>query len=352
MKQPPEPPEFRTDRQILTDTITTACTDLRRDWPHMIREGETQPVGAAPTSGVLLDDHDPRDADQRRIDKTISLRRLAQDQLNGWCRVIIEDRPVTNNATVPSGVDVPGMVTFLATHADWISGHEAATDCRDEVRDLADQVHAITDPFRKEWHRLGSCPFYLDEHDQFCTGTVRIHVSAEDDVAECTDCGQFGPSEWWEEVLGVAEVEVANASRMAEILSLRLRVTVTERTVRNWARDGRISPMVPFGPQPARARWWFDARTVLAQVARMDRECPTCGRLWSGEGKVCGRCWSAQRDAQATYSDDVPAYPVVPHVRRAPKPRPDLVQDERSTRCTYSDLPLRWCGCGREHVAS
>jgi hypothetical protein len=252
VKQPPEPPEFRTDRQILTDAITTACTDLRRDWPHMIRDGETQPVGAAPTTGVLLDDHDPRDADQRRIDKTISLRRLAQDQLNGWCRVIIEDRPVTNNATVPSGVDVPGMVTFLATHADWISGHEAATDCRDEVRDLARRCHAVVHPQRKEWISLGSCPLEVEFDPevgvQVCRGEVRAWPRADDrdgeTMARCRRCGTEAVPNWWESQMFKDEdlKVLLTAEEVVTFVHRAYGKVIKPSTVRQWDKRHVIEP--------------------------------------------------------------------------------------------------------------
>jgi hypothetical protein len=40
------PPEYdaphRTETQILGDDIATALRNLARDWPHMIRPGDTQ----------------------------------------------------------------------------------------------------------------------------------------------------------------------------------------------------------------------------------------------------------------------------------------------------------------------
>ena len=89
------PPEFaphRTETQRIGDDIVTAVRNLRHDWPHMIAPGETQAPGITSRSGVALPDHSPSDADMRRIDKVISLRRHVQDALNGWCRVVIEDR--------------------------------------------------------------------------------------------------------------------------------------------------------------------------------------------------------------------------------------------------------------------
>lgn len=54
MTQPPEYTPFRTETQIVGDDIATAMRNLRRDWPHMLRPGETQAPGWASRSGVTL----------------------------------------------------------------------------------------------------------------------------------------------------------------------------------------------------------------------------------------------------------------------------------------------------------
>lgn len=247
----PEVVEQLTDTQRLAADITQAMTSLQRDWPHMIREGETQAPGMASRSGVLLDDHDPRDNDQNRITKTLSLRRLAQDQLADWCALVIEDKPVTNGATVPCGTDVPGMAAFIARHADWLSGHEAAEDCRDEIQALARDCHQIVNPARKEWMSLGSCPLEVEfdpaNGAETCSGDVRAWPRAEDRdgevEAECQRCGQTAVASWWEsQMFANEELKVLlTAAEVVTFIHRAFRKAVDRTTVQRWETRGLIT---------------------------------------------------------------------------------------------------------------
>ncbi len=187
---------------------------------------------------------------------------------------------------------------------------------------------------------------------------MQIRVAAEDDVASCTVCGKGERVHWWQEAMGKAKREFALAPEMSRILHDRLHVTASPRTVRRWALEGRVpswfrTPLGPWpdGHPPEGPRHWFEVDVALHEVALMDRVCPMCGGLWSGEGQVCLRCYSASKDARATYGDDRSAYAV--GSAGAPEPdAPDVCSLDERARCTYSDLPTRWCGCGRHDRAS
>lgn len=303
---------------------------------------DTDPLGV-----LVKDDHLDTDEDIDRATRAVSLRRFTVDVLNGWSRVVMEDRPVTK--ALPDGTDAMSMCGFLEVHARWMSGHEAATDCADELGALARDITRMVVPKRKDYVYLGDCPFVVE--DWFCAGRVRSRIGG-DKEASCSDCGQTAVIEWWEDVLGISPVEgIVGAVRMAEILHDRLHITVNERTVRNWARWGRITAFVPFGPQPQTPRWWFDARATLDEVARMDRECPSCGRGYQGVGDVCARCYTAMQDARPTWAKrrkHAPA-PVQRHPRRILS---DPHDTDRPDRCHWSDLPLTQCACGRPHRVS
>lgn len=385
MTQPPEYVEHRTETQQLEDAIIRACRGIREHWGDMLPAEPSgfRAGGGSRSAGILsarpepdgyranghpywLADNSPSGADVDAATRLASLRQWVTEMLNSWSRLVWEERPVKASKALPNGSDVIDMCRFLERQAQWLSGHMAAPDARDELEDIAAKVLAVADPFRREWLRLGDCPFILLDHEgqgAFCTGIVRERIGSDEDEAACTVCKQVGPREWWEDVMGKVVKDIVRAPEMARILSDRLKVNVTERTVRNWARDGRIAPFTPFGPQPdpKHPRWFFDVRTVVAQVALMDRDCPMCGRLWSGEGSVCARCWNALRDANSQKAEPRPAYPIVAH---APKPETipaAFSEDERldvdpitgrgkaAPRCAYSDMPIRWCGCGRRH---
>ena len=245
------PPEFaphRTETQRIGDDIVTAVRNLRHDWPHMIAPGETQAPGITSRSGVALPDHSPSDADMRRIDKVISLRRHVQDALNGWCRVVIEDRGTEHG--IPSGVDVPGMCEFVQRHADWLGEHEAGKDCRDELREFAHRAHLIVSPPRRETMSIGRCPLEVPgEQDvlEVCGGDVRARTGDEHLLdgkawATCNRCGEVSPAEWWAERMFIdgESSPLVTIGELVAVIAYRLRVVVTHEQVRQWKHRGKI----------------------------------------------------------------------------------------------------------------
>ena len=348
------PPEFapsRTETQRISDDIAKHAASIRRGWPHMLPEdAPAQRMGRASASAGILREGDDDDTAEGDLDPHTLLmhrRRNTMDVLNAWCRAVMEDRDITNPKSLPIGTDVEAMCKFIERQAEWIGWQEFATDCRDELDEIASQVGAYSDPWRREYHRVGACPFVVE--DRFCNGTVRVQIGADESEATCSGCEQVAPIEWWEEVMGVVvHVEAMRAQALAAILADRLKVTVTERTIRNWCRDGRLTPLIAFGPQPLKPRYWFDARRAVEEVALMDRPCTICGRLWSGRGAACGRCYAAVTHSRAQYAEPRNMLaPVKVTVMRLPDPpkRP-----EEATLCPGSDLPEAWCGCRRHAV--
>lgn len=252
MTQPPEYDAPRTETQRLADDIQHACRTIRRDWDHMLRPGDTQAPGMASRNGVTLDDHDRSDADQRRIDRTMNVRRFAQDVVNGWSRVIIEDRPITNGATLPSGIDVSGMCEFVDRHADWLSGHEAAPDCRDELTDLMHRCHAIAFPTRRESMSIGRCPLEqpFGEEDvlEVCAGDVRYRLQYDERdgeaMAACSRCGEAAVVSWWEDKM-FDDPETRKWLTDGDVVILVHRLygeAIQQATVRQWVKRGVLEP--------------------------------------------------------------------------------------------------------------
>src|SRR5690349_25066252 len=112
--------------------------------------------GGSATARITADDHAETEADIDRTTRVVSLRRFTVDVLNGWSRVVMEDRPVEK--ALPNGSDAKGMAAFLDRHAQWMSGHDAAGDCAGELADVARRITNLVTPQRKEWISLGSCP--------------------------------------------------------------------------------------------------------------------------------------------------------------------------------------------------
>jgi hypothetical protein len=249
---PPEYVPHRTETQRISDDIATAMRNLRRDWPHMLpRGGNVVAPGWESNTGVRLDDHDPRESDTRRIDRIMSQRRFAQDQLNGWCRVVMEDRPIRNPSTLPLGTNVPDMATFLERHAEWMSGHEAAQDCRDELVEQAHACHLIASPPRRESMSIGTCP--LEQPDAEgnatqCGGDVRCRLNEDDRDGEayaaCNRCGEVAVASWWESNM-FDDPETRRWLTDADVVTLIHRIygeVVQQATVRQWVKRGVLVP--------------------------------------------------------------------------------------------------------------
>jgi hypothetical protein len=271
------PPEYdaphRTETQILGDDIATALRNLARDWPHMIRPGDTQAPGwrmreggnRGSRDGVIDDfgrlrfpqDQSPEvgqkgestDADQRRIDKTISLRRFATDQLRDWCRVVIEDRGTSNH--IPEGTDAPDMAVFLERHAEWLSGHETAQDARDELTDLAHRCHLVAYPTRRESFSIGRCPQEIPgEQDvlEVCGGDVRSRKADEGEAdgqawCACNRCGEVAVASWWAERMFVdgEGSPLVTIGELVAVIAYRLQIVVTHDQIRQWKHRGKIT---------------------------------------------------------------------------------------------------------------
>ena len=170
-----------TQTQHLEQRITEALVTIRREWPAMMPVGPAavrlSMGGTGGSAGVVGDNSAPWRDDLGRphwrtdhaegagdVDPTtrlLSLRREVAEILNGWCRVVVEDRPVTT-ALPKDGMDVLALTVFLERHAAWMAEHEAAYDCADEVANLARQVEGVASPMVKEWVGLGSCPLRIE----------------------------------------------------------------------------------------------------------------------------------------------------------------------------------------------
>lgn len=242
-----------TETQALEDRITRALVTIRREWPHMLPTGPA-PIryGVGRQAQITADDHAETGADIDAGTRLVSLRREVTDTLNGWSRLAMEDRPVTK--ALPDGSSAVSMATFLERHAQWMSGHEAAEDMAGEVEALARTVKAHTQPQRREWMSLGSCPLEIeaDTDDGLamvtCRGQVRAWPRAEDRdgevMARCRRCGEEAVTSWWEaRMFDDPELKVLlTAEEVVGFVHRAYGRVIQAATVRQWDKRGAIEP--------------------------------------------------------------------------------------------------------------
>lgn len=242
-----------TQTQHLEQRITEALVTIRREWGHMMPTGPA-PIryGVGRAAQITADDHAETGADIDATTALVSLRREVVDTLNGWSRLVMDDRPVTK--ALPDGMSALSMCAFLERHAQWASGHEAAEDMAGEVSALARKVKAVTQPQRREWINLGSCPLEVEaDTDEglamvTCNGQVRAWPRETDDdgqvMARCRRCGIEAVTSWWESrMFDDAELKVMlTAEEVVTFVHRAYGKVIKSVTVRQWDKRGVIEP--------------------------------------------------------------------------------------------------------------
>ena len=242
-----------TDTATTEDTIRRHLTTITTHWDALLVAPGGAGQGGSRSTLITADDHADTDADIDRATRVVSLRRFATDVLNGWSRVIMEDRPVTE--ALPDGSNVPSMAAFLVTHAQWMSGHDAAGDLVDELGDVARKVKALAAPKRREWISLGACPveveFDPEQGVEVCGGQVRAWPTLADLTREeaahvrlpsCRRCGTEATVEWWQtHMLGnPAASPLVTATDLIAVVAFSLRWVITHDQIRQWKSRGKI----------------------------------------------------------------------------------------------------------------
>lgn len=371
----------RTEAEVAESRIASAAASIRRDWPHMLpteAAGAQIRSGRSRSAGVLASDdaaeydtqgreyhrddwtpsipgehHRPADGDIDGMTRIVSLRRHATEMLNGWCRVVMEERDITNPKSLPLCDDVAGMCRFLETHAQWIGPQDFAEACVAEIESFAARVSGVVDPPRREAHRLGPCPFVVEGeggvHDRTCRGVVTIPIGGDQGDASCSECERAAPVEWWEQVIG-RDLGSATLPQLVRIIHSRLHVDVTERSLQRWVRSGRIAVVEVESDGPHRM---YDVRSFVDEVSRLGHQCVMCGESWEWGSDVCARCYRSLRDAQPTRRDrEIPAYTigsVVPVRRKVAATEEGVctLEEQQSRRCDETGMPMAWCACGQ-----
>lgn len=251
--------DYMTEAQQLEQRLTKALTAIRAHWPALIpsRPSSGQPGGGDRTALITADDHrkDGRwhvlGDGHNDVDPTTRLatiKRTTIDVLNGWCRVIMEDRPVEE--ALPDGRSVDSMSRFLATHAQWMSGHEAAHDMADEVVEIAQAIKRHVSPEPPSSWKIGDCPLEVEQDGVMvvCGGAVRYREDYRDKDGEampkCGRCGQEAVVSWWEDRM-FDDPELRKMLTYDDVATLAHRILgrpVHRHTVKMWANREIIKP--------------------------------------------------------------------------------------------------------------
>jgi hypothetical protein len=236
----------------IESSLLSALSTIRQNWAALLLPSGSGGVASKPQPKALytLDDDDERDHDLPPIDRRIALRHDVTMALNGWARVIVDDRELIHH--LPSGTDTLGLCVLIERHARWLSGHEAGEDAAEELRGWAGKVRAAAVPQRREWMPLGTCPLEVDvlgailAHDDgsplICGGQVRAYPGHD---PRCHKCGTEADATWWERVM-FPDAETSTLVTADELVLVLHRAfggsPVKPTTIRQWIARGVIKP--------------------------------------------------------------------------------------------------------------
>ena len=125
----------------IEDSLLASLATIRAHWSALLLPSSGGMGGIAGSDPVT------------GLDRRVSLRHEVTLCLNGWARVVVEDRELT--ARLPLGNDTLGLIVLLERHALWLSSHEAGADAAVEIAEWAREVKRTATPERREWMPLG-----------------------------------------------------------------------------------------------------------------------------------------------------------------------------------------------------
>ena len=258
--------------QEIETSLTRSLTTIVTHWDQMLTPRSSGSIARGTGAAVTLaDDHSDTETDTPRLERLLSLRREVTDCLNGWARLVAEDRGISEplvlckhpkrvavtllwpkvGPTLPQvrcrtkrglvgrnhvvdGNNVEDLLAFLAQHAQWFAGHEAAQDAADELRPLAARVKATVDPPRKDWVNIGTCPLFvsIDGEAHPCRTPLRAYPGKG--KITCRGCGFENDIVWWEAVIVPDASRLLTANELPEFVRQQFGKTIKAPTVRKW----------------------------------------------------------------------------------------------------------------------
>jgi hypothetical protein len=199
--------------------LVEALRTIRSHWGLMQLGTSSASNGGSPSSDVVTG-----------VDRRVSLAHEVTLILNGWARIVVEDRGVTH--WLPLGTDTLGLVAFLERHAQWMSGHEAAQDCADEIATCARKVKLTAVPPVKDWISIGECPICE-------VGDVRAYPGCD---PTCQACGIDAVWSWWEKRMRPDAQDLVSAEELVGLLYRAFGKPIKPTTIRQWVSRGLLEP--------------------------------------------------------------------------------------------------------------
>lgn len=229
------------------DLLRADLRTIRHCWDAVIPKLRAVRTGHGPagprTSTPKDDDNGDHNTDVSALDVVLSARGTTLAVLNGWSRVVIEDKPVTT-ALPRDGHDVHELAEFLDRWAGWLVEHEAASAAIEEIHECAQSIERLLPHGRREWMIIGTCPIVDDETGDTCGGTVRAWPDSEQDRdPTCMRCGVEAVVPWWMSHMldDPASKPLVTADELISIIVFQLHRTVTHGQIRQWVARGKIT---------------------------------------------------------------------------------------------------------------
>lgn len=184
----------------------------------------------------------------------LKARSVLRNRLVSWS-LDLADRHGETEDQLP-GDTLPAMAAWMLAREARIAVHPAADELFDEIHEAVIYARMIVDlPANRTTFPVGPCP------EVHCPGEVRAYIPAADDVParmECTACGMVWDTTQWSRAGKriLARMDIDGTRVDTEMASLLL--GVTDRTVRRWVEDGRLTNH-------------GDQRRVLVDLADLER---------------------------------------------------------------------------------
>jgi len=198
--------------------LMTALNTSREHWDALREPTSGGDSGGAKSSDSITG-----------LDRRVSLRHEVNLCLNGWSRLIVEERELTDG--LPLGTDTIGLVEFLERWARWFSGHEAGEDAAAEIEQFAKDVRKTAVASRVEWVHIGYCTSIDD--GLVCWGDVKAWPNAEPALAPfCQRCGRVEYVDGWERAMKLGQP--VTHEKILEFIREEFGREVTRATLRTW----------------------------------------------------------------------------------------------------------------------
>lgn len=202
--------------------LRIALRDIAAYWGDMIPEGvEPQLTGTIGRSEQVLEPVRLHALDVRRETTAI---------LNGWARLIMEERDLDGRV---NGHDGPALARYIDNHYDWLAAHDAGPDACDEITTCARRVHGVARPrIREDIVFVGPCE---------CG--ERIHATREEQMIACPTCDRASHRDDLREAALSVVRDTLCTAKQAEHIGTSLAVPVKSATIRQWTRREKLAPL-------------------------------------------------------------------------------------------------------------